>query len=127
MEDKELIKLTEVDARSKSNSHQIEEIKDEIKEIRNEQKAIYTIATSVEIIAKDMSSMKESLNEVKQGQKDLTIKMDEQITDVKQKIEKVDSKSKVDFLEYFKTKVLPWVFGGGALGGIVALINYLTK
>jgi hypothetical protein len=127
MEDKELITLTEVVERTKSNTCQIEELKDEVKEIRNEQKAIYDIATSVKLIAQDMGAMKESLIEVKQGQKDLTYKMDEQISDVKQKIEKVDSKSKVDFLEYFNTKVLPWIFGGGALGGIVALFNYLAK
>ena len=30
-------------------------------------------------------------------------------------------KSKVDFLDYFKIKILPYLFGGGVIGGILAL------
>lgn len=116
MEDKDLITLTEVVERTKSNTHQIDEIKDDIKEIRNEQKAIYTIATSVELIAKDMTAMKESINEVKQGQKELT-----------EKVEKVDSKSKVDYLDTIKSKLVPWLFGGGCIYGAVEVIKYLIK
>lgn len=127
MEDKDLITLTETAARSKSNSHQIVELKDEIKEIRNEQKAIYTIATSVELIAKDMSSMKDSLNEVKQGQKELSSKVDEQIKEVKQEVKSIDNKSKVDLLKYVTSNWYKLAFGAGGIGAVIYYIQELTK
>jgi uncharacterized alpha-E superfamily protein len=127
MENEEIIKLTEVDARSRSNSHQIEEIKEEIKDIKNEQKAIYELTSSVKLIAQDMSSIKDSVNDVKQGQKILENKMDEQITDVKQKIEKVDEKSKVDFLSYIKEKILPFALGGGCIYGVIEFLKFIIK
>lgn len=131
MDEKDLIILTETAARSKSNSKQIEEIKDEVKEIRNEQKAIYEIASSVKLIAQDMGFMKESLNEVKRGQKALTEKVDEQITEVKDKIEKVDSKSKIDIIEAkrdsLKQKLIPFICGGGAVSAVVYIVSEIIK
>jgi len=116
MEDKDLITLTETVERSKSNTHQIEDIKDEIKEIKSEQKAIYEIAASVKLIAQDMGSMKESINEVKQGQSKL-----------EQKIDEVDEKSKVDFVTFLKTKFLPIAFSGGCLYLLIEIIMNFTK
>lgn len=127
MEEKDLIKLTEVDARSKSNSHQIDELKDEVKEIKKENKAIYELTSSVKLIVQDMATIKDTVNEVKDGQKILEDKMDVQISEVKQKIEKVDGKSKVDFLDYIKTKIIPWLFGGGCIYGVIELVRTFTK
>lgn len=127
VENKDLITLTEVAERSKSNTYQIGEIKSEIKEIKSEQKALYDLTSSVRLIASDMSKVNESLDEVKQGQKDLTIKMDTQISEVKGQIEKVDSKSKVDIWELFKAKAIPFLFGGGCIYGLIELIKSLMK
>ena len=127
MEEKDLIKLTEVDARSKSNSHQIDELKDEVKEIKKENKAIYELTSSVKLIVQDMATIKDTVNEVKDGQKILEDKMDVQISEVKQKIEKVDGKSKVDFLEYIKTKIAPFLFGGGCIYAVIELVHSIVK
>ena len=72
MNDNDVRILTEVEQRAKSNSHQIEEIKEDVKEIKAENKAIYELTTSVKLIAQDMGSIKADLAEVKQGQKELT-------------------------------------------------------
>jgi uncharacterized protein YhaN len=127
MEDKDLIALTETVERTKSNTHQIGEIKNEIKEMRTEQKAIYELTSSVKMIAQDMSSIKESVEDVKQGQKSLEVQMDTQISEVKGKIALVDSKSKVDFLEIMRVKLIPFLFGGGCIYGVIELIKYLAK
>lgn len=127
MEEKDLIKLTEVDARSKSNSHQIDELKHEVKEIKKENKAIYELTTSVKLIVQDMSTIKDTVNEVKDGQKVLEDKMDMQISDVKQQIDKQDEKFKVDLWEAFKTKIFPFVFGGGCAYGVIEFVRSLIK
>lgn len=119
--------LIETSERSKSNTHQIEEIKEDVKEIKSEQKAIYDIATSVKLIALSMDTMKDDLAEVKQGQVDLSNKVDNQITEVKNgqatlenkiwdkvdavndKVENVDDKTKVDWARFFTSNILPWV------------------
>lgn len=92
-DDKEL--LIQTSERSKSNTHQIEEIKDNIKEIKQDQKAIYDLTTSVKIIAENVSNMKDDIKEVKQGQSLLSDKLDNQITDIKDDVQhKVDGVSK---------------------------------
>jgi len=113
MEDKDLVTLTETVERSKSNTHQIGELKEEIKEIHNEQKAIYELTSSVKLIAQDMSSIKESVNKVEQGQNMLSDKVDKQITDVKNQIENVDSKSKFDIVPFMIKTIIPTLIGLG--------------
>ncbi len=131
MDNQELVILTETVERSKSNTHQIEELKDEvkeklsninaeIKEIKSEQKAIYEIAASVKLIAQDMGTMKESINDVKQGQSKL-----------EQKIDEVDEKSKVDILETkrnnIKQNIAPFLLGGGSITAIIYIISEIIK
>lgn len=43
------------------------------------------------------------------------------------KVENVNSKFKVDIWEVIKVKVVPFLFGGGIIGGVIALINLLAK
>jgi vacuolar-type H+-ATPase subunit H len=120
MDEKELVTLTEAVERGKSNSHQIEEIKEEIREIKSEQKAIYDIATSVKLIAQDMTTMKETINDVKEGQSKL-----------EQKIDEVDNKSKIDITEAsrdnYKSKILPFLVGGGSVGLIIYVVAEIIK
>ena len=134
MEDKDLITLTETVERSKSNTHQIGEIKEEIKGIKEEQKSIYKIATSVEIIANNMQNLQDGLDQVKVGQEKLGQKMDEQIVEVRTeqktldaKIQAVDDKSKVDMLTYLKDNWYKLAFGVGGISGLVYFIEQLTK
>ncbi len=84
-DDKELLIATS--ERSKSNTHQIDEIKADIKQIKDDQKAIYDLTTSVKVIAENVSNMKDDLKEVKQGQSDLSSKLDNQITEIKSDVE----------------------------------------
>jgi hypothetical protein len=54
MSEDDKVKLGEFDARCKSNTHQIEEIKNDISDIRSEQKAIYDINTNIQLMAHTM-------------------------------------------------------------------------
>lgn len=69
------VKIQEVDSRSKSNEHRIDDCETEIKEIKTEQKAIYKIANSVENLATSMSDLQVDVKEVKTGQKQLNDKV----------------------------------------------------
>lgn len=93
MNEGQIIKeLAETAERGKSNTHQIEEIKENIKEIKTENKALYELTTSVKLIAQDMSSIKEDISEVKKGQVILSEKMDTEISKVKDEQDKICQK-----------------------------------
>ena len=83
MNEAQLIELTEISERVKSNTHQIDEIKSEIRDMKIENKALYELTTSVKLIAQDMSSIKQDITEVKCGQTALSEKMDSEISKVK--------------------------------------------
>lgn len=69
------VRIQEVDSRSKSNEHRINDCEDEIREIKTEQKAIYKIANSVENLATSMSDLQVDVKEVRAGQKQLNAKV----------------------------------------------------
>ena len=71
--------ITETAQRSKSNTHQIEELKEEIKDIKEDNKALSEIATSVKLIAQDMGHIKEDVTAVKDTQS----AMQRELSDVK--------------------------------------------
>lgn len=128
MDDKDLILLTETATRAKGNTKQIEELKSDIKDIKNEQKALYELSSGIKVMAQDMSYIKESVNGIKDGQKILENKMDEQISDVKQKIATVDNKGKVDLWgDIIKPKIIPAIFSGGIIYAIVESIKQFIK
>jgi predicted RNase H-like nuclease (RuvC/YqgF family) len=129
-----VVVLTETVERSKSNTHMINELKDEIKEIREDQKSIYKIATSVEVIANNMQNLQASVEDVKNGQEKLGQKMDNQIVEVRNeqknldaKIQAVDNKSKVDLLTYLKDNWYKLAFGAGGISGLVYFVQQLLK
>lgn len=123
MDDKDIITLTEVAARSKSNTYAINELKEEMKEIKSEQKALYELTSSVKLIAQDMSYMKKSIDEVKQGQCKLTNKMDNRILELDNKIQKVDNKGKFDTIHWFVKFVIPSLLMFGAGAWVISLIK----
>lgn len=79
MDEKYIEMITEAAQRSKSNTHQIEEIKDDIKGIKEDNKALSEIATSVKLIAQDMTHIKEDVADVKNSQS----VMQSELSDVK--------------------------------------------
>ena len=83
-----------------------------------------------ESLNKSMLSIQGAMTEITFNVRELNTKLaetDKRVLDTNAKVNKVDEKSKVDFLEYFKMKILPWIFGGCALGGVLALVEYLSK
>lgn len=70
MEEKYIELLTETSERAKSNTHQIDEIKDQIKGIKEDNKVLNRLATSVELIAQDMNHFKNDISEMKDVQAD---------------------------------------------------------
>lgn len=63
MTEEQLATLVEIDQRSKSNSHRLDELVDEVKDLKNENKAIYRIATSVELMAQKIAHIEEKVDE----------------------------------------------------------------
>lgn len=61
--------IERVEQRAKSNTHQIQEIKEEMKELKDENKAIYKIATSVEVIAEKLGSIEDKVDDTVAAQK----------------------------------------------------------
>mgnify|MGYP000897550731 FL=1 len=80
-DDKEL--LIETSERAKSNTHQIEELKADMKEMKQDQKAIYELSTAVKLVAQNVGNIQHDVTEIKQGQKDLSNKVDNQINEIK--------------------------------------------
>jgi outer membrane murein-binding lipoprotein Lpp len=81
-------------------------------------------------VNRTMLSIQGAMTEITFNIKELNTKLietDKKANDANIKASKVDEKSKIDFLEYFKIKILPWIFGGAGLGGMFALIDYLNK
>lgn len=113
MSEDDKVKLGEIDARCKSNTHQIEEIKNDISDIRSEQKAIYDINTNIQLMTQTMGIMKGDITEVKQD-----------IGGVKEKVNILENKptnetyKKVDGI---KDKAL-WIFIGGIVTYLLSQI-----
>ena len=132
MDNEAIIKqLQETTDRAKSNTHQIDEIKEEVKEIRNEQKAIYDIASSVKIMSESMANIKDDVIAVKESQEQFSQKVKEDIEEVKDSQKELTNK--IDNIEQkpYKnwSKLKSTIIGGVATavgtGAIIYLINYL--
>ena len=103
MEEKYIEELVQTSARAKSNTYQINEIKNEIKILHEENKAINKLATSVELIAKDINYVKSDISETNNNIKALSNRVD-----------RAENASKFDYLQFIKTTVLPALIAGGA-------------
>ena len=69
MDNETIIKiLTETAERAKSNTHQIEELKEEVKDLNKEQKAIYDIASSIKVMSSEMVNIRGDITAVKDSQ-----------------------------------------------------------
>lgn len=116
MEDLE-VKIERVEQRSKSNTHQIEEIKEEIKEIKEENKAIYDIASSVKVMAERLGNIEDKVDETAEGLKRTEAKLGQ--------IEKAPFEKTVGNLEKIRIAVITTVCTGIAVS-IVTTVLKLT-
>lgn len=107
------IKVQEVQSRSRSNEHRIDEQDVKIKEIQTKQEAIYELTSSVKSIAQDMSYIKEDVGEVKAKQTELndkvTVLENRPFNETQKRVNAIKDK-------------LIWLF----VGGITAYIFYLA-
>ena len=104
MADDDKVKIAELDARCKSNTHQIDELKNDISDIKSEQKAIYDINTNIQLMTQTMGLMKTDITEVKKD-----------MGGVKEKVNILENKPAHDTYKKFdviKDK-LAWIFIGG--------------
>ena len=114
MEDTE-IKLARVEQRSKSNTHQIEEIKEEIKEIKEENKAIYDIACSVKVMAERLGNIEDKVDETAEGLKRTEAKLGQ--------IENAPFEKATGNLEKIKIAVITAVCTGVVVSIVTAVLK----
>ena len=107
------VHIQEVDSRSRSNEHRLDDHETELRELREKQDAIYDLTSSVKSIATDMTYIKEDVKEVKSGQE----KLNEKVTVLENKPAN-ETKKKVDGI----IEKLLWLFIGGLAVGFLATI-----
>lgn len=96
MTNEEIKRLAEVEQRSKSNTHAIEELKESIKEVRSEQKAIYEINANIKLMAQSVASVKEDVSDMKEDISNTNKEVKDDIGKVKERISAIESKPDKD-------------------------------
>jgi gas vesicle protein len=135
MNDDEKVMLVECDQRSKSAIYQISEIKDRLGKLEDKTEDIHRIATSIEVVCNDIGY-------IKQGQIDLTNKVDNlsekvdkqnveikadvksQINDIQKQIDTVDDEGKINIRVWIRDN---WLSAVLAIGGVIAMFAYFQK
>ena len=122
MEEKYITIITETSERAKSNTHQIDEIKEDIKGIKEDNKVLNRLATSVELIAQDMTHFKNDISEMKGVQSDtqasqamIRTELSEMRTEMKAEISDVRNErliSKAKTYEDIKGKIMAIIVTG---------------
>lgn len=107
------VHIQEVDSRTRSNEHRIDDHDTEIRELREKQDAIYDLTSSVKSIATDMTYIKEDVKEVKSGQD----KLNEKVTILENKPAN-ETKQKIDGL----IANLLWLLVGGIAAGLLSTL-----
>lgn len=107
------VHIQEVDSRSKSNEHRLDDHDAEMRELREKQDAIYDLTSSVKSIATDMTYIKEDVKEVKSGQD----KLNEKVTILENRPAN-ETKKRIDGI----TEKLLWLIIGGVAVGLLATI-----
>ena len=69
------VHLQEVDSRSKSNEHRIDELESDMKETKNMQITLVKLANGVENMGNQLMDVKQDIQEVKKGQDELSDKV----------------------------------------------------
>lgn len=107
------VHIQEVDSRSRSNEHRLDDHDAELRELREKQDAIYDLTSSVKSIATDMTYIKEDVKEVKSGQD----KLNEKVTILENRPAN-ETKKRIDGI----TEKLLWLIIGGVAVGLLTTI-----
>lgn len=105
------VHIQEVDSRSRSNEHRLDDHDDMLRELRDKQDAIYDLTSSVKSIATDMTYIKEDVKEVKAGQD----KLNEKVT-VLENRPASETKKRMDEI----IGKLLWLMIGGVAAGVLS-------
>lgn len=108
------VHLQEVDSRSKSNEHRIDELEVDMKETKSMQITLVKLANGVENMGNQLMDVKEDIQDVKRGQNELSDK----VTILENKPAQ-ETKKRWDNI-YEK---LLWLLIGGAVGYIVYAVT----
>lgn len=79
---------------------------------------------------KTMLSIQGAMSEITYNIRELNTRLvstDKKISSVSDKVEEIDEKSKVDFLEIIKAKIVPFLFGGGFIYAIVEIFKNIQR
>ena len=69
------VHVQEIDGRSKSNEHRIDDLETEMKETKNMQITLVKLANGVENMSNQLMDVKEDIQDVKKGQNELSNKV----------------------------------------------------
>jgi chromosome segregation ATPase len=114
---------------------------EKIDKISDNNLVLETILKRLEEDGKEQKSVNKLLNEsmlsIQSAMTEITFNIRElntgltntnkKVHDMDVKISTVDNKSKIDIWEAIKSKVVPFLFGGGCIYGIIELIKYFVK
>lgn len=139
-EDDEKLLVT-VSERAKSNTHQIEDLKNRMDKLEQKTEDIHKIATSIEVVCNDISYIKEGQNTLNSKFDKLSDKVDDQgktiRQEVKTKVEDVQAQVNelhdAPYNEYKKTKheikvsVISKILGGLCIALMSALATLLAS
>ena len=108
------VHVQEIDSRTKSNEHRLNEHDMIMKELQKKQDTIYDLTASVKSIATDMNYIKEDVKEVKTGQQKLNDKV--------QELENKPNKMLSERMQGITDKVI-WTVIGGILAYLLHLMT----
>ena len=104
------VHLQEVDSRSKSNEHRIDDLESDMKETKNMQITLVKLANGVENMGNQLMDVKQDIQEVKKGQDELSDKVttleNRPATETKRRFDKIIDK-------------LIWLVIGGLVAGVL--------
>ena len=107
------VHLQEVDSRSKSNEHRIDELESDMKETKSMQITLVKLANGVENMGNQLIDVKEDIQDVKKGQNELSDK----VTTLENR-PALETKKRWDSI-YEK---LLWLFIAGIVGFLLAQV-----
>ena len=104
------VHLQEVDSRSKSNEHRIDDLESDMKETKNMQITLVKLANGVENMGNQLMDVKQDIQEVKKGQDELSDKVttleNRPATETKRRFDKIVDKA-------------IWLVIGGLVAGVL--------
>ena len=107
------VHLQEVDSRSKSNEHRIDELEVDMKETKSMQITLVKLANGVENMGNQLMDVKEDIQDVKKGQSELSDK----VTTLENR-PALETKKRWDSI----SEKLLWLFIAGVAGFLLAQV-----